>query len=73
MVPYEIGMSRPEHDIYDVGKFPDDRWQCVEDIFNPFVWRKKAKRKQDRATLRPKLVLIIVRIRKWNVWNPVRD
>ena len=56
-----------------LGKSLHDRWQRVEDVFDTFVWREKAEGKQDRAPLRPKFVLVIVRIGKRHVRDAVRD
>ena len=72
-VAQQIRMRLAQHDINDVGKFPDDVRQRPQRIFDALVRRQQPEREQHLFARHAEFVLEIIRVGERHVGNAVRD
>ena len=72
-IAQKIGMRLPEHDINDVGKFPDDVGERAQGELDAFVGRQQAEREQYLPAGDGKFIFEKVRVGERHVRDAVRD
>ena len=73
LVAQQIRMRLAQHDVNDVGKFPDDVRQRPQRILDALVRRQQSEREQHLLARHAELVLEIIRVGERHVGNAVRD
>ena len=73
LVAQQIRMRLAQHDVNDVGKFPDDVRQRAQGILDALVRRQQTEREQHLLARHAELVFEIIRVGKRHVGNAVRN
>jgi len=60
LAPLDMRVRSSGDDVHQIWMFLQNRWQCADHVFNSFVWREQAERKQYGLPLGAKQVLEVI-------------